>query len=108
MSNSRTCPISAIARILGRKWTLELLFYLRQHTRFCTLQEAAGNLSPSTLTRRLRELEREGLVNRTLVATAPVEIEYTLTEKGRSLGPALDALVAWSQRWAAQGATDEV
>lgn len=108
MANSHNCPISAIARILGRKWTLELLFYLRQHRHFCTLQEAAGNLSPSTLTRRLRELEREGLVSRTLVSTTPVEIEYTLTEKGRALGPALDALVAWTQRWTAQSATDEV
>ncbi|HLB49821.1 MAG TPA: helix-turn-helix domain-containing protein [Anaerolineales bacterium] len=99
MFQSRTCPISAIARILGRKWALELLFYLRQHNRFCELQAAAGGLSPATLTRRLRQLERDGLVTRSLVSTAPVQIEYRLSEKGLALGPVLDALAEWSHRW---------
>jgi DNA-binding HxlR family transcriptional regulator len=99
MLPSRTCPISAIARTLGRKWALELLFNLRQHNRFCELQAAVGGLSPATLTRRLRQLERDGLVTRMFVSTAPVQIEYRLSEKGLALGPVLDALAEWSHRW---------
>ncbi len=107
MSQSRTCSISAIARTLGRKWALELLFNLRQHNRFCELQAALGDLSPATLTRRLRQLECDGLVTRSLVSTAPVQIEYRLSEKGLALGPVLDALAEWSRRWLPAGQPGE-
>ncbi len=93
------CPISTIARILGRRWTIEVLYLMRRNRRFSDLQMAAGGLNPSTLTIRLRELEHAGLVRRTLVSTEPVQIEYGLTDKGRALDPALDALAAWSQCW---------
>ncbi len=99
MGHAKTCPISAIARILGRRWMLELIFFLRYYRRFRDLQAATGDLNPATLTQRLRELEREGLVSRTIVSNAPVQIEYALTEKGRALDPTVDALVSWSGQW---------
>ena len=93
------CPISAVSRVLGRRWALELLYLLRHHHRFCDLQSAVGGLNPTTLTRRLRELEQAGLIERGIVSAAPVQIEYRLSEMGRELNPVLDKLASWSQRW---------
>lgn len=102
MSITLTDPISSIACILGRKWTLELPFQLRQHRHFCALREAVGHLKPSTLTQRLRQLDRDRLVNRMKASTAPVHIGYTLTERG----PLLDALVERQLHWAPEAADE--
>lgn len=93
------CPIRRIASILGRKWTLELIFYLRQRRRFCELQEAVGGVNPATLSQRLKTLEQAGLIRRRAISAGPLHVEYDLTEKGRGLTPVLDALAAWAQRW---------
>lgn len=102
MSITLTYPISTIACILGRKWTLELLFQLRQHRHFCTLQEAVGHLNPSTITQRLRQFDHDRLVNRMLASIAPAHIGYTLTERG----PALDAPVERQLHWAPEAADE--
>lgn len=67
-----------------------------------------ANLNPVTLTRRLREMEQEGLVQRAIVSTTPINIVYQLTDKGRALLPAFDALLSWSNRWLDEEIDDEV
>ncbi len=99
MANRAHCPIEGITRVLGRRWTLELIYYLRQRRRFCELQTLLGSLNPATLTQRLKTLEDSGLVRRFVISESPPHIEYELTEKGRDLNPALDALLVWVQRW---------
>jgi DNA-binding HxlR family transcriptional regulator len=54
-------------------------------------------VSPRTLTKQLRELEQDGLVRRTVFAQVPPRVEYDLTDKGRSLRPALQALMQWGE-----------
>ena len=98
-ASSHVCPISSIARLLGRKWTLELLYFLRSNKRFCDLQEVTDDISPTTLTRRLRELENAGLLKRTVIATFPPTVEYELSNKGEELRPMIDLLTHWSRRW---------
>ena len=98
-ASSHICPISSIARLLGRKWTLELLYFLRSHKRFCDLQELTHDISPTTLTRRLRELEKAGLLERTVIPTFPPTVEYELSKKGEELRPMIDLLTHWSRRW---------
>jgi len=48
----RNCPITKAAKVLGRKWTLEMIHYLRERKRFCDLQENVGGDNPATLTQR--------------------------------------------------------
>ena len=93
------CPISNIARLLGRKWTLELLYFLRSSKRFGNLHELTNDISPTTLTRRLRELENAGLLKRTAFPTFPPTVEYELSDMGEELRPVIDLLTHWSLRW---------
>ena len=100
-ASGHPCPISKIARLLGRKWTLELLYFLRSNRRFGNLQELTIDISPTTLTRRLRELENAGLLKRTVIPTFPPTVEYELSDRGEELRPMIDLLTHWSRRWGA-------
>ncbi len=60
-------------------------------------------LSDTMLAKRLRELEREGIVDRCVVASSPVRVEYHLTGKGRALAPVVDALTRWAEEWIVAG-----
>lgn len=95
----RNCPITEAAEILGRKWTLEMIYSLRERKRFCELQETVGGVNPATLTQRLKTLERAGIVNRCPVSEGPRHVEYELTEKGKDLSGVLSALTIWVHRW---------
>jgi len=102
MRNS-TCPVSAVARILGRRWTLELLYYLQERRRFCELQQLVGGVNTATLTERLKSLEQLGLVRRYDLSDGAKHVEYELSVKGRELTPVLDAIVDLALRWRAVG-----
>jgi DNA-binding HxlR family transcriptional regulator len=52
------------------------------------------------LTQRLKELESKGLVDRTVIPSSPVQVEYSLTEKGRQLIPLMKGIAEWAHRWA--------
>ncbi len=95
------CPVELAARIIGQKWTLQIVNNLMcgGTLRFCELQEALGGVNPSTLSSRLKMLEEEGLVQRIQRSTVPPHVEYTLTTKGDSLGPIIVAIKEWSYRW---------
>ena len=95
----RPCPITKAAKVLGRKWTLEMIYYLRERRRFCELQEIVGGVNPTTLTQRLKVLEQAGIVERYAISNAPRHVEYDLTEKGRDLLSVLYPLEEWVQRW---------
>jgi len=99
MSPEIECPVAATARILGARWTLQIIHHLRQRRRFCELQELAGGVNPTTLSQRLKFLEEQGLIRRLPISDAPPHVEYELTEMGRDLLPVLDALARWAERW---------
>ena len=95
------CPVENAARIIGRKWTLQIVNNLARDDarRFCELQEALGGVNPSTLSSRLKMLEEEGLVQRTQLSTVPPHVEYRLTEMGDQLGGVIHEIKLWSNRW---------
>ena len=95
----RKCSIAKAAEILGRKWTLEMIYNLQEKRRFCELQNIVGGLNPATLTQRLKTLESSGIVNRYPVSEAPRHVEYELTEKGKELISVLSDLINWENRW---------
>ncbi|MCA1667537.1 MAG: helix-turn-helix transcriptional regulator [Thermomicrobia bacterium] len=95
------CPYYHHAiELIGRRWTGAILLALSQGAeRFCALTAAVPGLSDRMLSERLKELEMEGIVQRTVIPTTPVTITYQLTEKGQALRGAMDAIGRWAQEW---------
>lgn len=99
------CPVDEAARIIGQKWTLQIVHELLDHStrRFCELQEALGGVNPSTLSSRLKMLEEEGLVHRAQVSTIPPHVEYSLTPMGHALREVIQEITKWSNHWLCSG-----
>jgi DNA-binding HxlR family transcriptional regulator len=86
--------------LLGRKWAGLIVHVLAGGPRhFCEVQQAIGSLSARVLAARMRELEAEGLVRRTVETGSPVRVQYCLTDKGKALEPALRAVEQWARKW---------
>jgi DNA-binding HxlR family transcriptional regulator len=86
-----------VIRLVSNKWAVEVLFRLAQLkvVRFKELQRDLGRVTAKELTRQLRALERNGLVDRQVFAQVPVRVEYRLTARGRSLLTPLEGLARW-------------
>ncbi len=85
--------VRAAADLLERRWQLSILYAaLSGALRFNEFAEAIGGISPRMLSERLRDLEAAGLVQRTVLPTSPPTVEYRLTERGRRLGPIVEAM----------------
>lgn len=96
---------TAALTVLGQKWVMRIVRTLGRRTqRFCELQDALGGANSATLSQRLKLLEDEGLVTRTIVSTIPPWVEYSLTEKGRELNKAIAVIDRWAARWAVPSA----
>jgi DNA-binding HxlR family transcriptional regulator len=88
--------------LIGKRWTGAIVFALTEGPlRFGELREAVPGLSDRLLSRRLRELEREGLVARSVESGSPVRVVYSLTDAGAELRPAIAELKSWARRWRA-------
>lgn len=100
------CPAYHRAvEIVGRRWTGEILrALLAGKTRFSEITTAVPGLSDRLLAERLKELEAEGIVTRTVLPYMPVRVEYQLTRKGQALHPVVQALSAWAEQWLVAGA----
>ena len=93
-----TCPVARAVRVLDGKWTILVIRDLLRGTkRFSELRGSLMGISPKTLTDRLRDLEEQGLVERAMYAEIPPRVEYSLTQKGRTLEPVISALAAWGR-----------
>lgn len=98
---SSVCPrYHRAVELIGRRWTGAIVFVLlKGRARFGELRSAIPEITDRMLSERLRELEHEGIVERRVLPTHPVRVEYDLTEKGCALAGAVDALVQWSHEW---------
>jgi DNA-binding HxlR family transcriptional regulator len=85
-------------RILEGRWKMVIIFHLfsRGTLRFSELEKAIPAVSQKMLIQQLRELERDGVVGRTVYPQVPPKVEYELTEWGKAMCPALDALLEWA------------
>jgi DNA-binding HxlR family transcriptional regulator len=89
------------AAILGRRWIPQIIrVLLYGPARFGELRERVPGISDNLLSDRLKQLEAERIVLRTVHGGRPVLIEYSLTESGAGLGKAIDALGEWAERFA--------
>lgn len=88
------------SELIGRRWSGAIIFVLLEsRCRFATLREAIPEITDRMLIERLRELEQEGIVVRTVIPQAPVRVEYDLTKKGRALATAIRAISEWADKW---------
>ena len=92
------CPIVPVIEIVFSRWTTPILWTLNQYgrMRFGELNERVGTITPKVLTQRLRQLERDGLVERTYYPEMPPRVEYEISELGTTLAPLFMSLVSWS------------
>jgi len=95
------CPkFEAAFKILGKRWNaLIIRTLLGGERRFSELHATIPALSDRMLSERLRELETEGVVIRKVFVEIPIRIEYSLSEKGRTLKPALEEIQRWAETW---------
>lgn len=101
MKTLTDCPVARTLRIIGGKWTLLVLRDLfTGKKRFGELMTSLGGVSPKTLSERLKELEGEGIITKTVYPEVPPRVEYALTAKGQSLHDILEAMRQWGDRWA--------
>jgi DNA-binding HxlR family transcriptional regulator len=88
------CPLTQCMRLLGGAWTPNIIWYLRsQPRRFSELMADIPGVSPKVFTARLKRLEKDGILVRQVMPTSPPSVEYSLTDLGRELTPAIDAIV---------------
>ena len=97
--NDETCPIRNVVAQIGDKWSLLILFALVDGAdRFNSLKTRIVGISQRMLTQTLRDLEREGYVERTVFPEVPVRVEYELTPMGQELVKPLYQLVSWADK----------
>ncbi len=103
MSRTRRCEpvpleVREAASLLERRWQLSILYAaLTGALRFSEFAEAVAGISPRMLSERLRDLEAAGLVERNVIPSSPPTVEYRLTERGRMLGPLIEAMREYAQ-----------
>ena len=98
---STFCPqYHRAVELIGRRWTGAILrALLTDVKRFNDLAAAVPGLSDRMLAERLKELEGEGILVRSVIPEGPVRVEYYLTEKGRALESVVRAVVGWAEAW---------
>ena len=100
MKQPTICPkFEKAISLLSQRWSALVIYQLLSGSqRFTEIQSAIG-ISGKVLSDRLKDLEHQGVVKREVIPETPVIIEYSLTEKGRSLETVLREIESWSQLW---------
>ena len=91
------CPLEATLDVIGGKWKLYLLWHLREETkRYGELKRSTRGITEKMLIQQLKQLEKDGIVTRTVYPEVPPRVEYSLTDLGKALGPSMTALIDWA------------
>jgi DNA-binding HxlR family transcriptional regulator len=97
--NPNNCPITYCMNFIGGKWKPVIIHLIREgDNRYSIFQRKIADISRQTLTNQLRELELDGVVERTIFPEIPPRVEYKLTDFGLSLTPILDSMQTWGFR----------
>ncbi|KUP23063.1 helix-turn-helix domain-containing protein [Paenibacillus sp. DMB5] len=101
MNEFEMCPrFEKAVDVLSKRWVALIVFVLMQGPRrFGEIEGCLSNLSGKVLSDRLKEMENEGIIQRTVYPEMPVRIEYSLTAKGNALAPILGEINSWSSEW---------
>jgi DNA-binding HxlR family transcriptional regulator len=98
--DASVCPIVATMKMLGNQWNMIAIRYLHDEPmKYNQLRRAMGNVSSKTLSRSLKHLAKEEIVERRVIETSPISVQYSLTKRGRELSDALYGMKTWGERW---------
>ncbi len=99
MTKVYNCPVEVTLDVLGGKWKTVILRHLSKRTlRYSHLQQLMPNITQRILTLQLKELEQDGLIERTVYDERLRRVEYSLTEYGKSVEPILEVMCQWGKR----------
>jgi len=100
MKNLIDCPAERAVYFLGGKWKIRILFSLLQSKkiRFGEFKKALKTITQQMLSKQLKELEADGIVNRKVIQIMPPNVEYSLTEFGLSVMPILKSFSEWNKK----------
>lgn len=94
------CPVETTLDVIGGKWKGIVIYRLLDGTaRFNELKRLMPRVTQRVLTLQLRELERDGVIERKVYPEVPPKVEYSLTEFGRDLQPILTLMSDWGERY---------
>ena len=104
LNEMKACPIDNTFKIIGKKFTVHILRNITKlgQTRFNEFLESIEAINPKTLSARLREMGKNGIIERRIYPGTPVRIEYSITQKGKALRPVLEAMAAYSMQYYAK------
>jgi len=95
------CPVDNTFKLVGKKFTVHILrnIILSNQSRFNQFLDSIEGINPKTLSVRLKEMEKNGLIKRQIYSETPIRIEYSVTEKGEALKPILMQMAAFSMKY---------
>ncbi|KXA99343.1 hypothetical protein AKJ48_02470 [candidate division MSBL1 archaeon SCGC-AAA261O19] len=100
MRKEEYCPLTEASKILNRKWSLVIVGrLLNEEKRFSQLKKSIPEISPKVLSSTLKSLQKHGLIERKVVDSSPIKVNYHLTEKGESLEEIINNLEEWGEKW---------
>lgn len=90
------CPVVFCMNVIGGKWKPSVIHMIRtDRNRHSILLKNISEISKQTLTNQLRELEADGIIERTIYPEIPPRVEYSITEFGKTLLPIIDSMYQW-------------
>ncbi|MGN6671524.1 MAG: winged helix-turn-helix transcriptional regulator [Candidatus Nucleicultricaceae bacterium] len=99
MKKTIDCPAEITLEIIAGRWKMMIIYWLLQGARrFNQLQRDLGSITHRTLSKTLKEMEADGLIQRHDFKEIPPRVEYTLTPLGKTLEPVLTAMNAWGEQ----------
>jgi len=100
MKETLLCPrLSKAMELLGKRWTTLIVYQLMDGAKRFNEIESSLPISGRLLSERLKELEKEEIVERTVFSEVPIRVEYNLTEKGLALKEVVGGIETWSKEW---------
>jgi DNA-binding HxlR family transcriptional regulator len=100
LDHSACVRFQTAIELIGRRWTGAIIYVLMNGPAgFSEILPQIPELSDRLLSERLKELEEAGVVNREVIPCRPPKVSYALTDKGRGLQPALQAIGSWAETW---------
>ena len=97
----KCCPVDNTFKIVGKKFTIHILrnMIMLNQTRFSQFLESIEGINPKTLSIRLKEMEKHGLITRKIYDETPIRIEYEMADKGIALQPIIEKMAEFSMKY---------
>jgi DNA-binding HxlR family transcriptional regulator len=97
----KSCPVNNTFNIIGKKFAILILrnMIILKQKRFNEFLDSIEKINPKTLSIRLKEMEKDGLIKREVYKETPIRIEYSLTNKGEALKPVLEQMAVFSMKY---------